>query len=750
MTRGRLALAGLGAAALALLPGLPSYAADDVTVVLTLRTPVASRVVPYLTRHGFTVVDRDAWTITARGSRPLATHLHGLADVRYVAGLGTQHHWRHTAVPGGWTAAPLRSAYGVTTGDGTGITVASVQFSGWHSGDLSTYVTAAGIAMPDVTQVVVGTGNPTDTSSGGDFEVAMDQEILAATAPKAKQRIYFAGNSTAQAVQLYSRIATDAEAGLVQVVTSSWGMCEPWADTDPQSRAGMEAALARIVAAGATVFSASGDEGGYDCSSSSSPDNRLAVDYPTASPYVVSVGGTRLTGAPGAWTETAWTQPSGGSTFKGYAGGGGESSSVARPAWQSGVAIGGTHRLVPDIAAMADPNSGFGTYATSAGGWVLGGGTSAAAPMAAGHLASTLSAAGRTTGVGDVHAVLYAHPEAFRDVTAGDNLAYAATAGYDRATGLGAPLWSGLAPLLLGNPVVSAPAATRTLDVPVTVTPPAGVTVTAWTAAEGSTVACDPAGSLTPPTSVTLAAGSDRVTRVAVGAYDTTGTCHVGTAPVTLDTHGPVATGSVRPYATDGRTVFSWGATDPAPASGVATYDVCVYTLGLGCTWTATTTARSATLTLVQGRTYVLRVAARDRAGNRGATYSAGRYVVPVDEKALTLSTGWSRGYAAADWYGSHTWSGHRGAAMSRTLTGSKYEVYFTARPDGGMADVYVNGVRVKTFSTYASGPVYRRLVTIASFGTRAARSVRIVVRGTRDSRSTGYVVAVDAIRVAY
>jgi hypothetical protein len=751
---------GRRAAAVAVCAGLlatanPAEAAEPApasrNVVLTLRgaaahsTAAHDRVARYLAKHGFTVTGGDAWTVSAHGSATarLKSDLGG--DVAQVAGLGTQHQWHHRAIPGGHTSSTLRSAYDVVRAgsDGNGLTIATVQFSGWDSSDLSTYAAAAGVAMPSVTQVSVNGFSPTNTSNGGDYEVALDQEVLLAAAPKAAQRIYFAANTTVEAVALYSRIATDAEAGLVDVVSTSWGMCEPWADDDAGSRASMESALARIVAAGATVFAASGDLGAYDCSSEEAPDSRVTVDFPAVSPSVVGVGGTRLTGTTGAWTETVWSEPAAGE-FKGYAGGGGQSSSVPRPSWQAALPQSGTKRLVPDIAAMADPGAGFGFYAGSLGGWLLGGGTSAAAPLVAGHLAATLSSAGRTTGVGDLHDEIYANPAAFRDVTVGSNLVYNAVAGYDLASGMGSPRWSALAAILFGDPLVTTAAASRTATVPVDVTPVPGMVVQSWSAGEGTTVACAPGGPTTPPASVTLGAGNDRNTHVAVAALDANNVCHVGTAPVLLDSHAPAAFATISSVTgADGRTKFSWGATDAAPSSGLAAYDVCVYAVGYGCAWSSHTTGRTVTLSLVPGRTYQVRISSTDRAGNRGTSILTGTYVVPYDSRSFAKTPGgWTAQASRYDWFGSTLVAAKAGAAATRLLTGTKYEVFYVAQPSGGSFDVYVGGHFARHVNTYASTRQYRRVALGWAYTSRKARTVTIV------ARTKG--VTFDAVRVAY
>ena len=103
---------------------------------------------------------------------------------------------------------------------------------------------------------------------------------------------------------------------------------------------------------------------------------------------------------------------------------------------------------MPDVSALADASTGFGAYSASAGGWRLFGGTSFGAPMWAGQLASALSSDGRTSGIGDIHAALYATPSAFRDVTSGANGFFRAGSGYDQVTGLGSPQWTALSAAL--------------------------------------------------------------------------------------------------------------------------------------------------------------------------------------------------------------------------------------------------------------------------------------------------------------
>jgi kumamolisin len=65
------------------------------------------------------------------------------------------------------------------------------------------------------------------------------------------------------------------------------------------------------------------------------------------------------------------------------------------------------------------------------------GGTSAVAPLWAGLVARINANAGKN--VGFINPQLYATPSALRDITSGNNGAYAAGPGWDACTGLGSP-----------------------------------------------------------------------------------------------------------------------------------------------------------------------------------------------------------------------------------------------------------------------------------------------------------------------
>ncbi|HEX7354333.1 MAG TPA: hypothetical protein VF288_05815, partial [Mycobacteriales bacterium] len=162
-----------------------------------------------------------------------------------------------------------------------------------------------------------------------------------------------------------------------------------------------------------------------------------------AFPEVVGVGGTTVTTGPGGTTQTAWSNTHG-------ATGGGYSSLFTRPAYQNGT-VTNAMRGVPDIAMDGDPQTGLLLYASGDNGCKTSnnrcavGGTSLSAPLAAASLASILAVRGATSGLGDIHSLLYSAPAgSYTDVTSGNNGAYSAGPGWDPVTGWGTPLWTSL------------------------------------------------------------------------------------------------------------------------------------------------------------------------------------------------------------------------------------------------------------------------------------------------------------------
>ena len=379
--------------------------------------------------------------------------------VRAISGLDTSPASRPEPRFGpanGLHPADLAKAYGIDSLhaqglDGSGQSVAVVSFDTFDSRDISTFDQATGISGPAV-QTVRLPGAPKKPGDGED-EVSLDLETIRAIAPKAQIYDYEAPQS-ANWSDVINRIVED---GKVQIVSISWGRCEPYAE--PSAGDPDDVALASAEMAGLSIFVSSGDNGAYDCLDEPdglARDFTLAADYPAVSPHVIAVGGTYLSlHKDGSYLgEVAWQDP------LGQAGSGGGLSTVfAKPGWQSGPGVANGHsngeRQVPDVAGPGDPASGV--FVISDGEDEVVGGTSAATPFWAGSmvLAQQLAAKEGAGKLGFLDPVLYALAAAhqdgslFHDVTAGANLLYPATPGWDYATGWGSPRLDALVPAIV-------------------------------------------------------------------------------------------------------------------------------------------------------------------------------------------------------------------------------------------------------------------------------------------------------------
>ena len=98
-------------------------------------------------------------------------------------------------------------------------------------------------------------------------------------------------------------------------------------------------------------------------------------------------------------------------------------------------------RGVPDVAAVADPQTGYQVVVDGQASVI--GGTSAVAPLWAGLVCRLAQATGAPLGL--LQPAIYAGAAAgqaapgFRDITQGSNGAYSAAPGWDACTGLGVP-----------------------------------------------------------------------------------------------------------------------------------------------------------------------------------------------------------------------------------------------------------------------------------------------------------------------
>jgi subtilase family serine protease len=355
--------------------------------------------------------------------------------------------------PCGYAGRQLQGAYGMSAPiasgtDGRGVTVAVIDAyaSTTIEQDVNTYSQRHG--LPSITghfRQVVPPGtfnrpqNPRQDPEGWSGEETLDVEAVHTMAPGADIVYVGAPNNYRDLDAIMNRVV---DRHLADIVTNSYGYSSealPPGYIKPQEDTYIQAA-----AEGISLFFSSGDNGdetGGDPTATPTPD------WPASSPWVTAVGGTSMGVTAGNTRQFELGWESGTSTWNAasstwgplsylYGGGGGTSRLFAQPSYQVGVVppdiatYGGTTapaRVVPDVSALGDPNTGMlvgqtqrfsnGTYYDE----YRIGGTSLSSPLYAGMFALAVQHHGS---YGLANPALYAARGVSYDVTKRDRPAY--------------------------------------------------------------------------------------------------------------------------------------------------------------------------------------------------------------------------------------------------------------------------------------------------------------------------------------
>jgi kumamolisin len=339
--------------------------------------------------------------------------------------------------PSYFTPPELAKLYNFPSGLGKQQTIALIELGGgYNASDLEAYWRQLGLEPVSVTAVSVGgaQNRPEGDPNSADGEVALDIEVAGGIAPGARLVVYFAPNTDQGFLDAINAAIHDT-VHKPSVISISWGAAEN--EWTPQAMNAFNAAFHDAALLGISVCAAAGDNG----SSDGEQDGHNHVDFPASSPWVLACGGTRLVARNGArHSETVWNNGT-----RGGATGGGVSSHFSKPAYQSAVnvpkpagTVNPTGRGVPDVAAVADPETGYAVIVDGQEGVV--GGTSAVAPLWAAFITLCNEQLGKN--LGWFHPKLYgtvAQHKALHDITSGNNGTYKAANGWDPCTGLGTP-----------------------------------------------------------------------------------------------------------------------------------------------------------------------------------------------------------------------------------------------------------------------------------------------------------------------
>ena len=334
--------------------------------------------------------------------------------------------------PKGYTPDEIKSAYGIAGFDGSGQTVAIIDAyaSPTILQDVNEWSTNRGLPTMTSAQLVqvVPPGvykrpqNPKQDPQGWYGEETLDVEAVHGMAPGARI-VYVGAPNNYQDLDAAMNHVVDQH--LAQIVTNSYGF--PTTELLPPGYVlPMEDTLIQAAIEGIGVYFSSGDSGDETMNF-----GFATTDWPASSPWVTAVGGTSL-GIDASGTrvlETGWGTsnyncdtgtPSCSRTGWDYGSGGGVSVDFIEPAYQQSAGLTFSGRAVPDVAALADPQTGLlvGQTQTFPNGVYYDeyriGGTSLASPIFAGLMALADQKAGHVHGF--ANPLLYDNPSAFYDV----------------------------------------------------------------------------------------------------------------------------------------------------------------------------------------------------------------------------------------------------------------------------------------------------------------------------------------------
>src|SRR4051794_22403601 len=266
-----------------------------------------------------------------------------------------------TAPPAGWGPSDLQSAYNLPAFTGTPtVAIVDAYDDPNAATDLAAYRSQYGLpacgtdCFKKVNQNGVEGSYPSP-DTGWAEEISLDLDMVSSACPSCHILLVEANSNSF--TDLMKAVDYAATSGAV-AVSNSYGANEFLGETSYDSHFNRPGVAVTV----------------------SSGDNGYGAEYPAASRYVTATGGTSLSTATNVrgWSETAWSGA-----------GSGCSSYETKPSWQSGLPSNCSRRTIADVSSVSNPNTGVAVYDTYGGdpGWMVFGGTSAAAPFIGGGYA---------------------------------------------------------------------------------------------------------------------------------------------------------------------------------------------------------------------------------------------------------------------------------------------------------------------------------------------------------------------------
>jgi alpha-tubulin suppressor-like RCC1 family protein len=190
-----------------------------------------------------------------------------------------------------------------------------------------------------------------------------------------------------------------------------------------------------------------------------------------------------------------------------------------------------------------------------------------------------------------------------------------------------------------------------------------------------------------------------------------------------------------------------WSATSLAP---VTSYDVRYRRaawngdFGPAVTWLRATADTGATFAGSPGSTYCFGVRARDADGGASPWTAAGKCTaVPLDDRSLSRSSGWTAGTGSSYYRSTYLRSATAGAKLTRTgVVARRIALLATTCPTCGTAKVYWGSTLLKTISLHSDTIINRKLIAVKTFDYARTGTLSIKVS------SSGKKVIIDGVAI--
>lgn len=232
-----------------------------------------------------------------------------------------------------------------------------------------------------------------------------------------------------------------------------------------------------------------------------------------------------------------------------------------------------------------------------------------------------------------------------------------------------------------------------------------------------------------------MSAGTQSVTVRDRSAGAITGT--QGGVSVTTTVTAPTATITAQ---------SAWRASLPIPvawngANGAVNYDVRYRKAGYSGTFgspallKSATTLKATTLTGAPGTTYCFAARSRAATGAVSAWTTETCTAVPLDERSMTKSSGWTAGTGSAYYKGTYLRTTTKNAKLTRTAAQAKrIAIVATTCATCGKVNVYLGATLLKTVSLYSSTTKNKKLISVASFASvrSGTISVKVITSGKK------------------